>query len=155
MPFVEWQDEHGVGIETFDRDSKRLFSLLNKLHAGVTAGETKENVARVFAAINIYVNFHFSEKEALYLRTSYPDYSAQRCEHQVFSILVEKMRQDFEDSASGALPRQVLEVLKSWLCERNVKSGRAFAAYLSENHVSLAARRGGAACSSSQANVSP
>ena len=131
MPFVEWRDEFSVGVEAFDRDHKRLFSLLNKVHGAVRAGKSPEIVARILAALNIYVNFHFSEKEALFLRANYPGYEVQQREHRVFSAMLEEIRQDFENAASERLPRQVLETLKDWLCVRNIKADRAFAEYLS------------------------
>ncbi len=137
MPFAEWGDNCDLGIEAFDRDHKRLLALLNKLHHAVEAGHSQEVLARVLAALNIYVNFHFTEEEELFLRTNYPDYEPHRREHRKLTAAVEEIRQDFEKSASDALSQRVLEFLRGWLYDHHIRFDRAFAAYLEANRATL------------------
>jgi hemerythrin len=137
MPFAEWGDNCDLGIEAFDRDHKRLLALLNKLHNAVEAGHAQEVLARVLAALNIYVNFHFTEEEELFLRTNYPGYETHRREHREMAAAVEEIRRDFEKSASDALPQRVLEFLKGWLYDHHMRFDRAFAEYLEANRATL------------------
>jgi hemerythrin len=140
MPFAEWSGECHLGIEIFDRDHKRLLALLNKLHNAVEAGHPQEVLARVLAALNIYVNFHFAEEEELFLRTNYPGYEAHRREHLRLTAAVEEIRRDFERDASAGPSQQVLESLKGRLYDHHMRYDRAFAEYLKANQATIELR---------------
>ena len=117
MPFAEWSDEFSVGVEEIDRDHKRLLGLLNDLQKAVEAGERREVLGKLLDELIHYTNYHFAHEEALFLRTNYPGYRAHERKHQALTDTAHAIREDFQLSASMALPRQVLEFVKYWLCE--------------------------------------
>ena len=140
MPFAEWSDEFSVGVEEIDRDHKRLLGLLNDLQKAVEAGERREVLGKLLDELIHYTNYHFAHEEALFLRTNYPGYRAHERKHQALTDTAHAIREDFQLSASMALPRQVLEFVKYWLCEDILGADRDFGAYFNAHQDSLEAQ---------------
>jgi hemerythrin len=129
MPFAEWSDEFSVGVEEIDREHKRLLALLNDLHDAVQAGSAHEVLGKVMDELLLYVSYHFAHEEELFLRTNYPGFERHRLQHRALTITVKEIYEDFQQSDSEALPSQVLQFLKNWLCEHIMGSDRAFGVY--------------------------
>lgn len=140
MPFAEWSDEFSVGVEEIDRDHKRLLGLLNDLQKAVEAGERREVLGKLLDELIHYTNYHFAHEEALFLRTNYPGYRAHERKHQALTDTAHAIREDFQLSASMALPPQVLEFVKNWLCEDILGADRDFGAYFNALQDSLEAQ---------------
>jgi hemerythrin len=140
MPFAEWSDEFSVGVEEIDDDHKRLLRLLKELQTAVEAGERREVLGKVLDELIHYVNYHFAHEEALFLRTNYPGHRAHERKHQALTTTALAIREDFQLSASMALPRQVLEFLNNWLCEDILGADRDFGAYFHALEDSLEAQ---------------
>jgi hemerythrin len=140
MPFAEWSDEFSVGVEEIDDDHKRLLRLLNELQTAVEAGERREVLGKVLDGLLHYVSYHFAHEEELFLRTNYPGYKAHERKHRALTDTAHAIREDFQLSASMALPPQVLEFLKNWLCEDILGADRDFGAYFNALQDSLEAQ---------------
>ncbi len=140
MPFAEWSNEFSVGVEEIDRDHKRLLGLLNELQNAVEAGEDREVLGKLLDELIHYVSYHFAHEEALFLRTNYPGYRAHERKHQALTNTAHAIREDFQLSASKALPPQVLEFLKNWICEDILGADRDFGEYFNAHRDSLEAQ---------------
>ncbi len=137
MPFAEWKPEFSVGVEEIDRDHERIFALLNELQAAVDAGTGQEVLGKSLDGLTHYVNYHFAHEEALFLRTNYPDRKAHERKHQALTATVKEIREDFQTDFSEALPRQVLEFLKNWICEDILGADRDFGLYFKAQQAAL------------------
>ena len=133
MPFMDWVDEFSVGVEEIDRDHKKLLELLNELHDAVQAGEGREVLGKVLEGLTLYVSYHFSREEVLFLRTDYPDYEKHRKQHLALANTVEEVYEDFHSGMADTLPHQVLDFLKNWLNDHILRADKAFGAYLKAN----------------------
>jgi hemerythrin len=137
MPFAEWSDEFSVGVEEIDDDHKRLLGLLKNLQNAVEARERRDVLGKLLDELIHYTNYHFAHEEALFLRTNYPGYSAHERKHQALTTTAHAIREDFQLSASMALPRQVLVFLKNWICEDILGADRDFGRYFNAHRDSL------------------
>jgi hemerythrin len=130
MPFAEWRDEFGMGVDELDADHKRLLALLNDLNDAMAAGGSAEELGRVLAALNLYMSFHFAHEEELLFSTRYSGAEAHHREHQVFASAVDEIFSDFQKRSIEALPREVLIYLKNWLYEHSIGADHEFAEFL-------------------------
>jgi hemerythrin len=130
MPYAELADKLSVGVAELDDDHETLLALLGDLKQAVETEDANEALSRVLAGLTLYIGFHFAREEELLLRTKYPKYEAHRREHQAFASAVGEIHRDFQERASDALPRQVLEFLENWLFEHSLGADRAAAEYL-------------------------
>jgi hemerythrin len=142
MLFAEWKPEFSVGIEEIDRDHERLFALLNELQAAVVAGTGREVLGKVLDELLHYVSYHFAHEEALFLRTNYPGQKAHERKHRALTATAKEIQEDFQTDISDALPQQVLEFLKNWICEDILGADRDFGEYFNAHQAALKSQAG-------------
>jgi hemerythrin len=142
MPFAEWKPEFSVGVEEIDRDHERLFTLLSELQAAVDAGTGRDVLGKVLDGLLHYVNYHFAHEEALFLRTNYPEQKAHERKHRALTATVKEIQVDFQSDFSDALPQQVLEFLKNWICEDILGADRDFGEYFIAHQAALGSQAG-------------
>lgn len=131
---LEWTQEYSVGVEKFDEQHRRLFELINELHAAMRQGQGKTVLESVLENLASYTIDHFSDEESVFARCSYPDIFNHRKEHAALiekvNDLTVKFRQD-----QTLISIAVLNFLKEWI-ENHIKvSDKAYTAYLNSHGV--------------------
>lgn len=128
MPF-DWNDTWSVGVETCDRDHRKLFSLLNDLEESMRARKGAEVIHLVVDQLNDYARLHFRNEEVLMSRANYPDLSAHRAEHERFAREFAVIRKDLQDGQIGHAVT-VFNFLNDWLQNHIRKSDKAYSDHL-------------------------
>ncbi len=105
--FAIWSDEFSVGIDEIDRDHRKLFELLTKLHDASHAGTRREELGKVLDEVLHYLCYHFAHEEELLLQTNFPGYEKHRRLHQAMIGMIEEICKDFQSGAPEPLPERV------------------------------------------------
>lgn len=131
MNFFYWNKNFEVGIDSIDRQHRRLVDLINGLATAITEGGKLPDVQSLFGELMDYAAVHFSDEEALMATSSLPagDQERHRKAHRGF---VEKVREIIQrpDLLQTDVAEQVLEFLTTWLISHILGSDRKIAAAL-------------------------
>ncbi|WJW75440.1 bacteriohemerythrin [Thiohalobacter sp. IOR34] len=129
--FLTWRDEYSVGIESIDREHKKLLGLINQLQTAVdyATDETFEREA-LDAAVD-YTRTHFAHEEALMEQYGYPDFAAHKAEHRKMIDKVNSLVADYESDPDKTL-QEALDFLKQWLVRHINGTDKQYSSFLRE-----------------------
>lgn len=110
---ISWDDNLKTGIDNIDEQHRLLFETIKKLDE---FKNFKKNFYEVLYGLQSYLSEHFSEEEQLMEKIDYPEYSAHKASHNMFtdnckSILDgESSDEDFSNVATN-----LVAFAESWL----------------------------------------
>ncbi|MEI6305992.1 MAG: hemerythrin family protein [Deltaproteobacteria bacterium] len=81
---AEWWDDLATSNELIDSQHKELFKRINSLLIACEARKGEDEIGNLLQFLTNYVKTHFSDEEALQLKTAYPLYKEHRIEHDAF-----------------------------------------------------------------------
>ncbi len=113
-PFITWHDRYSVGVEIFDAQHKRLFTLINNVHEAMVLGAEKDRVVAILGELLDYTNKHFGKEEELMQNAGYEGYEDQ---HEKHIKLVEQLCafKDECEKGSAVIDMKLMGFLKDWL----------------------------------------
>jgi hemerythrin-like metal-binding protein len=111
---VDWKDEYSVGIESIDRQHKKLINLINMLQTSVDYSTGEEFEQECLAAVVDYTKTHFVYEEGLMSKYGYPDFEAHKAQHQKMIDKVNDILAAYEEHPERAM-KDALDFLKQWL----------------------------------------
>ncbi len=123
-PFIEWSEAYSVGVAAMDQHHKKLFDLINQLHAAMRAGKSRDVLGAALEELAKYVDYHFAAEEKLMKQHRCSGLADQIAAH---SGLVEKvitLRQQFASGQQG-LGSEVLTMLRDWLVNHIQRKDKA------------------------------
>ncbi len=113
-PFITWKDRYSVGVDLFDSQHKRLFTLINDVHEAMAMGSGKERMGSILTELIDYTAKHFNEEEELMKKTGYDGYEAHHEKHTSLVETVVGFKNDF-DSGAAEVDLKLMSFLKDWL----------------------------------------
>lgn len=137
MPFMEWTSDYTVGVTDIDEEHKKLIALINELHDAVEAGSGHNILVKILEGLILYVSYHFSHEEGLYIRAGFPDYEQHKKEHERLTARVMDLQSKFNTAPDDNLAHEVLDFLKNWLYHHILISDRQFGVYINTQTVKL------------------
>lgn len=113
-PLIVWDDNlFSVGIPEVDRQHKRLFGIINKLHSCVINDTGKGSVSRIFEQLADYIVFQFRYEEKLMKTNNWFDIKRHSTLHQDFVNKIFKFQSRLNESGeSSAISKDVLGYLQ-------------------------------------------
>jgi len=111
---VDWKDDYSVGIESIDRQHKKLINLINMLQTSVDYSTGEEFEQECLAAVVDYTKTHFVYEEGLMSKYGYPDFEAHKAQHQKMIDKVNDILAAYEEHPERAM-KDALDFLKQWL----------------------------------------
>ena len=134
MDFFEWNDIYSVGVKQFDDEHKRLIDYINRLHQGITTGDSKTAIISVLGGLIDYTVNHFSHEEQLLRAKGYPDLVVHKDEHDDLFIRVNEYRSNLTKGYDSFSP-ELMFFLKDWLTEHIQRTDKAYGVFLNEKGV--------------------
>lgn len=134
MPLVKWDPSFSVRVTVCDDHHKKLFAIINTLHAAMLAGKGAAMLDSIVKELLDYTKFHFSAEEALLEKAAYPSLAAHRIQHQRFIDKVGQFRQDIAAGKGSSIP--VLTFLKDWLSTHIKQTDQQYSTYMNAHGVS-------------------
>ena len=116
MSFLEWNDDHKVGVKQVDEQHQKLFDMLNALHEAAVNGAEQSALAGILDEMIDYTVYHFQTEEQLFQQYAYPDYAAHKTIHDALTSQAVDLQQQFRDG-SATISFDLLDFLHGWLVE--------------------------------------
>lgn len=134
--FVEWEARYSVGIDTIDKQHKKLVDFTNKLFDGCRQGQefAAESFKATLKDVVAYVKEHFQTEEQLFDQYGYPAADAHKKQHQAFVYKVLEEVANFENNKQF-VPNKFVRFLRDWLLEHIAVSDQAYSEFLKSKGV--------------------
>ena len=111
---LEWAPEYSVHVVEIDREHQTLFSVINRLHEAMLAGEGTEVLATILAEMTQYTLYHFANEERLMDAVHYPGLRAHAQEHDELRRRVRAFGERFERGES-TMTIELTLFLSAWI----------------------------------------
>ena len=134
MPFITFTAANMVHIKEVDDQHRRLFDMLNRLHAAVVAGKEQGELHDILDELVEYTVYHFETEEDLYLNYAYPGYAGHKREHDRLTATVVDLQGKLR-RGSATLSFEVLDFLNAWLVEHTLGLDQEMGAFLTARGV--------------------
>ncbi len=119
-----WKPEYSVGDEHLDKQHRGLIELIDML-------DNQSRMGDVLERLEIYVDEHFRDEEAMLEKAGYPDLAAHKQQHKAFEEWLSVSRRAFrEPEVSGILCESIRAYLKGWLVNHIMVSDKDYSSWL-------------------------
>lgn len=118
MSILTWNEHLLLGIDSIDRQHKKLVELLNRLDEVVAVGEAPEIIAETVSELVDYTIYHFQHEETLMEKSGFNAelFAKHQKEHQGFVQQIQAARAAVSDDPS-VISRQLLDFLVNWVAD--------------------------------------
>ena len=114
MPFMSWNEQLSVKVQSIDEQHKKLIDIINKLHDAMKERKAKEVLGGVLQELINYTKYHFSNEENIFQNTQYIAASSHINQHNQFVNKVLDLQKDY-NSGKAMLSLEVMNFLNDWL----------------------------------------
>lgn len=134
MAFFVWNKKMETGIESIDKQHKRLVELLAELHSAMVQGKGKEVLGGVLNSLMEYTSYHFNYEETLFGKFAFPGKDGHTAHHKGLVKEAQKLKDDYESGKVG-LTINTMNFLKNWLNEHILKEDMEYVEFLQSKGV--------------------
>jgi hemerythrin-like metal-binding protein len=135
MAFIEWTEECSVGVQQFDDDHKKLFTMANELYDSVLSGNARNALSNALDRLGAYTKEHHQREEDAFARTDYPDASAHKGQHEIAKMMFADIRNNMSRAENGQLSMELAKILKGWLLMHIQTEDKKFGAFLNSRDI--------------------
>lgn len=114
MALMTWNKSLELGNTTIDEQHRKLVDLINRVHAGMTAKDSRDSVGKVLDEMVEYTEFHFRFEEGLMSRSGYLRTDAHKIEHGKFVDKLRDLQRKFRE-AKAKIDVELMFFLSNWL----------------------------------------
>ncbi|HHH46978.1 MAG TPA: bacteriohemerythrin, partial [Thiotrichales bacterium] len=132
--YLVWSDDYSVGIDSIDRQHRRLINLINQLQTAIDFAMDREFEREALDELVDYTRTHFSYEEELMREYGYPDFEAHRREHEGMIRKVENLLSSYERDPEGTI-QEAHDFLRDWLIHHIQGTDRRYSGFLKEKGV--------------------
>lgn len=131
MPFIVWNKDIEIGIETVDKQHRMLVDMINEFHDAIIAGQSYEKMGDIITGLLYYAQTHFATEEEFFRKYNYPDRQAHIREHNEFIM---NITSKFDKMKKGelVLSVEISKFLRDWLLNHVMSSDKKFAPFIKE-----------------------
>lgn len=124
MGDFSWKPEYSVGDDHLDSQHRGLIELIDMLDSQSRMGEVLER-------LEVYVDEHFRDEEAMLEKVGYPELAAHKQQHKAFEEWLAVSRRAFREPEVSAMLRDSIRAyLKGWLVNHIMVSDKDYASWL-------------------------
>ena len=132
--YVEWKDEYSVGIDSIDRQHKKLIALINSLQTAVNYSAGAEYEQEALDELVDYTKTHFGYEEELMEKNGYPDFTTHRAEHELMIARVEQVLAEYKRNPDTAM-QNAIDFLRDWLINHINGTDKQYSKFLIDRGV--------------------
>jgi hemerythrin len=116
MKLLEWKPEFSVGNAAVDHEHRQLIDLINEVHAGISQGTGRDELAAGLGEIYAQIAAHFALEEKKMRDADYAGYGVHKHDHE---SLLDQLTEiiDAVESAGAYDPQSLSSVLSLWFSE--------------------------------------
>src|SRR5208283_6005332 len=93
---LEWTPEYSVHVPGIDREHRKFFGILNRLHRAMLEGKGKEILETLLAEVTDYAGYHFAHEKEWMTAVHYPGLREHVQEHDELRRTAQTFRERFE-----------------------------------------------------------
>ncbi len=135
MTALRWDASLELGVDSIDRQHKRLVELASRVVDAVRQGKSRESVSGVMTQLREYTVAHFNDEETHMLARGYPGLAAHQQEHKRLVAAVKlHQRSIFMGQLVGF--EEVRDLLKAWLLDHILQRDMEYKQWLDANDAS-------------------
>lgn len=112
--FIKWKDAYSVGIQSIDKDHKKLLGMINQLQTAVHYTTDDAMIDIILDDLLDYTKYHFSREEDMLQKFNYPDFEQHKHQHETMIAQITKHIENYRSSSSHNM-NELTQYLKSWL----------------------------------------
>ena len=127
--YFAWKDEYNVGIESIDKQHRKLVRLINQLTTAADYSTGVEFEQEALAELVDYTKTHFSYEEGLMKDYGYPDYEPHKAQHEEMIKEVNAVLAEYEKNSDSAMQNAAI-FLKEWLINHINGTDQQYSAFL-------------------------
>lgn len=128
-----WTPDLAVGVNEIDEQHKELFKKIDNLHAAMSKGMGKEEIARTLKFLEDYVEMHFGNEEKMMIGKKYPDYNSHKAQHEIYKRNIASLKEEFNTKgASLGLVLQVNSSVCDWIIKHIQEIDKALGKFLKQ-----------------------
>ncbi|MFC1744794.1 bacteriohemerythrin [Candidatus Riflebacteria bacterium] len=128
MPYIPWKAEYSVKNGEIDHQHKKLFEIMEQLHAAAMKGESNTMLEETLQKLAEYTGYHFSAEEKMMQESSYELYENHKWEHESFVKKVLDFTVEFKDRKMNTF--KILDFLSKWLKNHILLTDKKFGEFL-------------------------
>ena len=114
ITLIEWSDEYSVGVNSLDKEHKKIIGMLNRLINDHTS-EPIEVVNDMFSEIFQFKDEHFVTEEEFMKKNKYPELQRHKEEHNKFKRETASMCKKLMNSQNpNKIREEMLVCLRKW-----------------------------------------
>ncbi len=132
--YLEWKPEYDVGIDSIDRQHRKLVGLINNLQTAVDYSTGEEFERKALDDLVDYTRTHFKYEEGLMEEHAYPDFEAHRGEHERMIARVDEVLEAYRQDQDNAM-QNAITFLKGWLINHINGTDKQYSQYLRDKGV--------------------
>ncbi|HUA99016.1 MAG TPA: bacteriohemerythrin [Terracidiphilus sp.] len=114
MELIHWTDAMKVNVAALDEDHKKLFTMINELHAAIMAGHKREVLESVLDGLIEYSKVHLAREEDLMEKAAYPERFDHKREHDRMIRRAENMKARLSAGSTAMLSLELKSFLENW-----------------------------------------
>jgi hemerythrin-like metal-binding protein len=114
MSFALWSTAYETGYPEIDRQHKRLFAMINDLHAAMGHGHGRDALGPVLTQLAGYTLEHFAIEEALMSSADYPHRERHKEKHEALAAQVNELLLRYAEGYL-TIPNTLARFLTEWL----------------------------------------
>jgi len=127
--YVEWKPQYSVGIDSIDRQHKKLIALINSLQTAVDYSAGAEYEREALNELVDYTKTHFGYEEDLMEKFGYPDFTLHRAEHELMISRVEQVLAEYQVNPDTAM-QNAIDFLRDWLINHINGTDKQYSSFL-------------------------
>lgn len=132
--FIKWKDEYSVGIDSIDRQHRKLINLINQLATAVDYSTGDEFEQEALAELVDYTKTHFSYEEKIMKDNGYPDFEAHKAQHEEMIKKVSEVIAEYGKDKDTAM-QNAANYLKAWLVNHINGTDKQYSSFLRDKGV--------------------
>jgi hemerythrin-like metal-binding protein len=130
MAYMDWSDNLSVGVDSVDKQHKKLVSMVNYMFDAMKSGKGRDILNKILDGLVDYTIVHFAYEEKLFAATDYSGAIEHKKQHDDLTKQVLAIQEKVKSGASFTLSMEVMEFLKNWLVNHIIGSDKKFGPHL-------------------------
>jgi len=132
--YIQWKPEYDIGIESIDKQHRKLVGMINNLQTAVDYSTGQEFERGALDDLVDYTRTHFKYEEGLMEQNGYPDFEAHRAEHERMIARVEEVLEAYRQDQDSAM-KKATTFLRSWLINHINGTDKQYSQFLIDKGV--------------------
>jgi hemerythrin len=120
-----WDQSCSVNVPEFDRHHQHLYTLVNRLHEAMLAGQAKTTTSGILDELISYTQSHFAAEEAFMTARAFPGLAQHKAEHAALTGQVLDFRERYR-SGTAPITLELMHFLRDWLVNHIQRSDKLY-----------------------------